>query len=111
MAASNAVVAPTNWITAIFSTFSTINWGEIGATIEAKSLGGAVTTAEHVAEAVAGAFAATGNPIALTAEAVIPAAESMIGVALNLVAAFHHAGAATPAAAAPIPAPPGKAVS
>lgn len=105
MAASNAVVAPTNWASTIFGTFATINWGEIGKAIEAKSLGGAVTTAEHVAEAVTGAIAATGNPIALTAEAVLPAAESLVGVVLNLVSAFHHAGAATAPAAAPVPAP------
>ena len=97
MAASNAVVAPTPWAKTVFSTLGSLNWGEIGAAIEAKSLGGAVTTAEHIAEAVATGIAATGNPIAVTAEAALPAAESLVGVVLNLVAAFHHSGAATQA--------------
>lgn len=103
MSATNTVAVPTSWATSIFNSFESINWGEIATAVEQKSLGGAITTAEHVAEAVAGAIAKTGNPIAMTVESVIPAAESLVGVVMNLVSAFH--AASSPAAPAPAPAP------
>lgn len=101
MASTNTAVAPTTWARSIFSAFDEINWGEIATTVEQKSLGGAITTAEHVAEAIADALSKTNNPIAVEAKAVIPAAESMIGVVLNMVSAIHGASNPAPAAAAP----------
>ena len=92
---NNTVVAPTTWVTSVFSAFASFNWAEIARSIEQRSLGGAITTAEHVAEAVAGAFATTGNPIAIGVSAALPAAESIIGAVLNMIPALHASGAAT----------------
>lgn len=99
MSATNTTVAPTSWVTSIFSIFSSLNWSEIGAAVEAKSRGSGITAAEHVAEAVTAGLASTGNAIAVEAEAVLPAAESIIGVVLNMIPALKTAAPAVAPAA------------
>lgn len=86
---TNTVVSPTSWVTSVFNAFDKVSWGEIAIAVEKRSLGGAITSAEHVAEALAASFAAAGNQIALGAEAVLPAAESILGAVLNLIPALH----------------------
>jgi hypothetical protein len=100
---NNTVIAPLAWATNAFSIFGIINWGEIASAIEQKSVAGAVTTAEHVAEAVVDQLAKSGNVIAVEAKAVLPAAESLIGVVLNLTSALHAANALAPPVAAAAP--------
>lgn len=101
MAATNTVVAPTSWVTSVFSIFGTLNWAEIGAAVEQKSIGAGITAAEHVAEAITTNLASAGNTIALEAEQVLPAAESILGAVLNLIPALHAAAPATPVATTP----------
>lgn len=74
------------------------NLGDIKTAIVARgqNVSSDVTVAEDLANAIVDAFAAGGNPVAITAEAAAPLAEGIINAAVK---AFAPAAAPSPAPA------------